>query len=992
MLKIQRASAGSGKTYTLAKTYILNLIAYPTGEDASGNKTWKLRNERQIEDGLKSILAITFTNKATNEMKQRIVGNLAQMATAKDMTLQEVKDKRIPYLLEFSKVIGADYKLIAATAETALKTLLNNFTYFKISTIDSFFQEILRTFAYEANINERYQVELDANLIADTAMEIAISELDTQPKNMGEAAFWLKELMHTKARTANTWNPFNKSEASVYGDIKDAILQLEKEDFKEIKDALYEYFKDPKHKALLIDTYIDLQQKALDERKNLLKDLKSKIGMIKHIIATQGYKNINENFRKSLEKVLKYNIYTKDNNPPKYEGFEMSGTVFTAKFTGDGTDLNKEAMDYIALFKEWQNPPADSYTKLWQVYGVMMPYLGLILEIKEYITNVLETNNLIKLSDTGYILSKIVGDDDAPFIYERLGNRIDSYLIDEFQDTSNLQWNVIKPLIKESLAKEKDNLIIGDPKQSIYRFRNADHKLITETVPATFRPHEEAGFTEEENTNWRSHENIVKFNNYVFRVLASMLNELSVKVGEGYDYTDLYSNVVQKSHHNEGKGYVSLRFMPSAKYASHVLPQIGPLVSSLLRRGYHQKDIGILVDKNDQGKEVISSLIEYNASGVGEVKIDFISEESLLVGSSPAVQIVIGILGRLANPGYALRKDVEVSERNNAKYYNWHKLKIEYQMYAAKHPELTHEQKILGFLDAEEFEDGLSELVAALPTPSVSSIVEMVIKTFVESPQREQEALYLSSLQDYVSEFEKNHHGGVYTFLEAWNLVKDKLSVSSPEGFEAVQVMTIHKSKGLEFKCVILPFANSKFSPEISKDEWRWVETGEKEGMEFPPVLPIKAGSNLMGSWHEDQYRKFRDQVITDVLNKYYVAFTRARNELYIFTQEPTKSGEGESLYDKLYRILTYSVTQEGVFKSGDYDKIIDISDLKKEEPQAEITYGSPFSPEEIEAEYKKDSEKEGPKRSTHYMEGYFINDSRPQLKSTVSKVLPSEM
>ena len=1012
MLKIQRASAGSGKTYALAKNYIQNLIGYKNNK-----KVWKLRNDRQIEDALNHILAITFTNKATNEMKQRIVKNLSLLSEAAHSPLSNKQIDKIPYLREFQNLFSSSIEEIGKASEYALKVILNNYSLFKISTIDSFFQEILRTFTYEANLNDSYQLEIDSSYVSDAAIDSTMQELDTHPSKMGNSTFWLKEIIRDEAKKSQKWNPFDKkpSSRSVYSNIRKTLTQLESEDFKEIKESLDNYFNHLGKKEQLPYLYSDFKNKASNEREVLLKKIYRLANDAEDLILKNNYSEsqISKNFFTHLKAAKE--LKPEESFGYQFNKIEKDQSVFLKKYRIENHPLDRVAMEIYANLKEWNTPSPNSFFKNWKIYGELIPYLGLILEVRTFLSKVLESQNIIQLSDTSYILKKIIGNDDAPFVYERLGNKIDHYLIDEFQDTSRMQWDIIYPLLNESEAKGEESLIIGDPKQSIYRFRNADHTLITKVVPEAFPTHKAAGFSIEDNTNWRSHTKIVKFNNYFFKLLASLITELSYKSGKPSDFNDLYSNVVQFPSNQEEKGYVEVRLYEKpieetevSSYDSNsddeiskdwfesvALNNIGPLISSLLERGYHQKDIGILVNTNEKGKNVVEYLVRYNETlPPSSPKIDFISEESLLVSSSPAVELIIDVLKKIAQPGLFFKTQNEEQPEENLgepgikrrPYVKWNQMKVNYNIFSMQHSDLPAAQRIISFLDQKEFDDSISALLESLPTPSLTSIIESVTDIFLDEEMKRSEGLYISSLQDLVNEYCANHPNDPATFLEWWQSRGCRMSVSSPSGMNAVQIMTIHKSKGLEFKCVILPFVTDSFLPNANKEEWRWIMTTPLEGMELPPVLPIKTNSNLIGSNHEHFYKEYFDQVLTDKLNMFYVAFTRARNELYIFSKKPGRASQ--SISDYLHQILTGKFLRDDIISEEEKISVISITDLNISDDNSLITLGIPLTSEEIKKEYLKEINPDLP--TTHYFKDYYINKQRPRLKSVVSRVSPS--
>lgn len=998
MLKIHKASAGSGKTYTLARSYIRSLLAY------NSEGKWRLRSEKQMEDAITHILAITFTNKATNEMKQRIISNLSRIAKGADLPPESPQMQDIPYIMYLHELTGEPYHKIAHSAKSALKVILNNYSLFKISTIDSFFQEILRTFTLEAEINDAYQVEIDSSYVIDAALNSAIHRLDSSPATMGNAAFWLKQIMLEEAKKSQSWNPFiqKTSAASAFAKIKEAMFQLDKEDFKDVRDRLYSFYDKSENSDHLLNFYINFEKKATSERRRIYKRIVTHLSKIKELIAGNNYpaESFHNTFRTQLPKIE--NFKYGDSLSIKFDNLLKNKSVFTAKYKTEGNPVDAEAMKMYGLIQKWQNPSPKSYYKNWLVYGPLIPYLGLILEVRFFLADMLESNNLIKLNDTAYILKKIIGDSDAPFVYERLGERIHNYLIDEFQDTSQMQWDVIKPLLEETEARGEESLIIGDPKQSIYRFRNACHNLISDIVPANFPGHIEAGLSREENTNWRSQTNIVKFNNFFFKILARELAPVSSRSGNSADFGKLYSNVVQYPYNQDGKGYVEIRWFDkndvirddgesaskdedSQWFENAALENVGPLIHSLIQRGYRQSDIGILVNTNTAGKKVVESLISFNESLPAEApKIDFISEESLYIASSPAVELIISVFKLLANPKPLSGPSEEKSDSrpsSESRYINWNRVKLSFSVYSHLHPSLSPSEKIMNFLNREGEDISVYSLLGDDTVPSLAALVELIAEVFMDEDLKKTEGLFIAAFQDLVNEYSQSRVNDPASFLEWWNAKGRNMSVSSPEGTDAVQIMTIHKSKGLEFRCLILPFATDSMVPSPNKDEWRWVEPQGLQKLDSPPVLPVKTGAELLGSPHQDIYKKYYDQVLTDALNLYYVAFTRARDELYVFTKLPQK--RGNYIQDFLLKILSAIPEYLDTISAEEKEDMIEAGDFVMDKETGVFSLGHPFTSEEIMAENLKKPEKSGVPR--HYFDSYFVNKTRPRLRSIAS-------
>lgn len=918
MLQLQRASAGSGKTYTLAKKYIWFLIAVRRHDGK-----WRLRSPKEIPEALAGILAITFTNKATNEMKQRIVEKLADLARARLGTLSEEEAGKIAYLNDFSRDLGTTPAAIGQACQDALSALLNDYSRFKVSTIDSFFQTILRTFAYESNLNDSYQVEIDTDYLATAAVDATLDDINSRTDE-SSASFWMDELIREDADSGKTsWNVFQKSNRndSIYTRLRKAVMKLENEDYKEIKESLDAYFDSPGDGSdPLQAAYTNARdmirrplEEALEKARKEARSLKALFRKFGLDPAVEGHRYLKGHLEK-LDR-LRFNQTEKTNIfAPLRIGTKDS--ALKKGVASEGADMIDEtAARMYEAYSEWLGLRERPEWRHWAVYSPLLPLLGLLGAVRRRMRDFLDAANMIQLGETNAMLRRIIGDDDAPFIYERLGSYIDHYLIDEFQDTSRLQWENLLPLLRESESRGEDNLIIGDAKQSIYRFRNADPSLISEAVPQAFPRHLATGLSKADNTNWRSDRTIVEFNNFFFHFL---IETLSGKTQGTVSLEELYRNVVQYASHRERKGYVEISFLTPGdddaverkrkadkskeeKLKEEALRRIGPLTESLLARGYRQRDIAFLVDTNELGKEVIRSLVEYNASlGKGGRRIEFISEESLLVSSSEAVGIIISVLDKMANGSDRRRRAAEGKEEGTVKA-DWDSIRCNFSFYALRHPELTPAEQLEGFLSEESPDDAINSMLADMQTVALPALVEAITENFVPPRMRGSQAVFIAALQDMVLEFCSRGAADIPSFLTWWNAKGQSRSISSPEGTDAVQVMTVHKSKGLEFKCVIIPFANSPFIPTSGKSEWKWVSPAScLEGFGLPPFLPVETRSALAGTEHEAVWTRYHDLVMMDRLNSIYVAFTRAVSELYVFTGKPVKSGSarlGEYLY-----------------------------------------------------------------------------------------------
>ncbi len=611
MLQLQRASAGSGKTYMLAKKFIEYFISV---KDEGGSR--RLRRPQELRDALCHILAITFTNKATNEMKLRIVDKLDALSR----WTPDIPLKRVDYLADFTDMFHCNPQDVATLCRHALKTLLSNYGDFKVSTIDSFFQTVLRTFAFEADLDDTYQIELDSNYVIQMGLDTTLDEIETNgDDSSSDGLAWVKDMMEKKASSGRGWNIFQKQATpnSIYSQVLKASGNLAREDFKEIREQLDAYFEEnPNFYATynkLCHFYEhDVREKhaAMQRAARAVRKAFSDAGLNMYATAGTYLAGRVDKMAQTWDwdyndKNLLFNIPEMTRKGPKNRVFDPR--VDNPCLNGPVEDeIEALVVEMYENFDEWRTEVFSDKLKRWRIYSATMPYVGLLQSVRGNARLFLTDSNTVELGETNSILNRIIGDDDAPFIYERIGNRLEHFLIDEFQDTSRLQWSNLRPLLAESEGKGNDNLIIGDAKQSIYRFRNADPSLITKKVPGQFASScGECGNTPAENTNWRSSRRIVEFNNLFFRFFTRQLSP---------DMERLYANTVQPPHHTDDYGYVKVQlFVPDSKAD---IPEhcalIPELIEDMLGRGYAMHDIAVLVDTKEQGGQIIDSIMAYN--------------------------------------------------------------------------------------------------------------------------------------------------------------------------------------------------------------------------------------------------------------------------------------------------------------------------------------------------------------------------------------------
>lgn len=939
MIQLQRASAGSGKTFTLARKFIGYLISRPdTPQDAGGPRL--ARSKGEILRSLRKILAITFTNMATTEMKQRIVDKLAALSLATNPGTQEQK---IDYLSDFKRDFRASTAQIADVCGMALEVVLNNFGDFNVSTIDSFFQSVLRTFAYETNLADTYQVEMDSDLLATVGIDTSLEEINAGGNP--PVRYWMERLMGKRREKGANWNVFARSsgKSALYQEFLASAKKMENESYKQNRQELDLYFKELQESGLTFrNVYERLEEtnerkvreahkrmkRAASEFLKMMENMSDDMGLNASPVRHAGAIMKSIPFGNKEMKTAEDDFLFKDS---KIENKLADGCVMLSaskKYTKTGkptklmsrygTEIERveaAAAPMYEAWMEWKRVQGEPRFLYWLLYRDTLLYLGLLQEIRRKVSDYLQDNGLVELSDTGVILRRIIDDSEVPFIYERLGAKLSHFLIDEFQDTSALQWENMSPLLRESVGRGEESLVIGDAKQSIYRFRNADSSIITERLPEEFAGnHAACGDSVEENTNWRSDKVIVEFNNYLFHSLASRVKDAYGQIGGA---SEVYAGVVQRPSHTAQSGLVSVKFVESCEATDQesddsgkaYFNDFGTLVGSLLSRGYRQRDIAFLVNTRKEGTQIIDTLMAYNASlPEGGERLEFVSEESLLVASSKAVTTVIAVLRAISEPHGV--KLVDEKERHRKGLGSWEQIGGHFHLYVMQHggtptPELLEQFKeSIGSTDDPSLK--LQQAVASMQTNTLPALIEMAISMYVDKEQAEREAPYISALQDMVLEYSERNPTDVASFLRWWQTTGNRRSITSPKDIDAIKVMTIHKSKGLQFKCVIVPGVSFRFSPTANKTEWLWVEPDASvgddgaTGIPLPPKVPVESqrlGSLLKkneenpllgeGELHREVFAEYAHAYMMDVLNKVYVAFTRTEEELHIYVPMP---------------------------------------------------------------------------------------------------------
>lgn len=789
MIEILKASAGSGKTFTLARKYIMLL----------------LQNEDRY--AYRHILAVTFTNKATEEMKSRILKELHTMA---------VSPEKSDYYNDFVPSYYVDSAGLRKAAGTVLCNILHDYSAFAVSTIDRFFQQTLKAFSREIGQFASYQVELDRNSLISESVDRVLDSMTGGQKDEKKLK-WL---------TDNSISQIEKGEGYKLDFLlKNVAMRLKSEEHRTLveaegldEDVIYgeenlqrlaegcERVCDDYLKALkeaVGDVSAAFRQAGIDPFDTSRHFMSNCLNKYLSISDSAQIPCITESFRANAEDTEKWF--------PKAKA-HLKGMVTS--------EMTSALSRFISLFDHEYKVYNTALLLKGQVYG-----FGIANELHREFEALMKEKNVLCLDDSNSILKNIIDGTETPFIYEKLGVRYEHFLLDEFQDTSNVQWENFRPLLKNSIDSGFYNLIVGDVKQSIYRFRNSDWKLLRDEVSGSF-----GSMVKEDTlkTNWRSFGNIVRFNNSFFEVASGALDsKLGYEKGEGV-ISGIYEDVSQKVA-KKSDGAVKLTFCSQEDELQAVLNS----VNTALEHGYSYKDIAILVRWNKVGAEVASYLIAN--------KVRVVTDDSLQISSSLTVRRLVSLLSSIDNPDDTMAR------------------------YLAEHLDVSIPEHC----------------------PSVIDLCEDLLRKLRDYNKDlfDSEVLYVQSFMDILKDYLAKNGNSLHSFLKDWE--GNKQSISSPKTGDAVRVMTVHKSKGLDFPYVIVPFTEGiqlyKFDKKWCRPDVKGTALDGVAGGIYDVVLSSRSEETLFSS----HYRNEMLMQYVDNINVLYVALTRAAECMEIVSSMP---------------------------------------------------------------------------------------------------------
>jgi len=811
------ASAGSGKTYRLAQEYIATAI------ETTNSFTFQ------------KILAVTFTNKAAEELKDRIISFLNDTSTAPDSD---------SFLVALCEKTTLDAKTVRQRCENVLQTILNNYSRFAVSTIDTFTQKLIRSFSKDLELSNNYEVELDEDKVKVWVSKSIIADVGLDPILSDVLNNWCSHILNQERSIGNIEKDLAEYTATAMSE--KAIIYANS--FEDISD----------------ESFKELENKINKEQKDFLKTYASKIDELKALlqqagINTQSFKSkskgplilLDKPFKSLLTDKLKerfLKLLDIDNLMPK---------------EGDGISFLEEHHPKIVEFATYTLEHVERYCSN-EIILKNLYLLRLHVFLRRKLKSYSEEHNTLLIADFNKIISEQVLQENADFIFEQLGNRFNYIYIDEFQDTSILQFHNFLPLISNALATGGKVILVGDPKQAIYSFRGGEQELI-ERLPAVLNPNENPFIDQEAHVlnshyvadnltqNYRSRKNIIDFNNKLCGALYQVFKETSETFNnstqEHTSKTDTDGRVQYRSLKTED--YKNIDITPADASLNYVLEDI----KKLKQQGYEYKDMALLLRTSAEINTCVNFFVEKN--------IPFVSDKSLLIKNTPVVKGILGLLKLHQDPNDAVGKSYVLEYFS--KEYNTQAFDVAQQLFTKS-----------GFNSKALKEVYKLNLQALFATPSVYTIVGNIYNAL--SKDNTAAPSHMHFFFEYCYAYLQNNGENLDGLIEDWDTKEYSLKLA--DEINAVRLLSVHKSKGLQFPCVFLPFVN-------------WSDIGGTGGVQFwsklseqyaPLSWSFLEGSKSLASnsTFESAFTIATTKELNNTANNFYVACTRAEDFLSI--------------------------------------------------------------------------------------------------------------
>ena len=851
--KVFQASAGAGKTFTLIKEYLKICL-----------------KSEGMASAYKSILAITFTNAAANEMKEKIVKELNGIINS---SLQEPTDMEKALLKE----IGISDDELKRNAQRLLTCIIHDYSSFCVSTIDAFVQKLSRTFAHDLGLPNQYTVSIDNDEIAEAVVEIIGQQIGKENEFLTRLLSDFSDNQFDQQRSTNLQQPLNDFVKKL---LTEKVYQREEKN--NITNQLqYEqtihFLKDKTHGFEDKVQQTVGQFKALRKKYDLI-DADFSFGANGFVgylnkLANRNYEPLSSRFLTVIE---------------KGECFSAAGVKRFGKPAISA--MNAVLLPVLQELKSFYEKEYGKYL-FYKTQRDTLYLYALRTQIRLAFEQLADDEEIVHISEFNKLLSEVMGDFTVPFVYERIGERFRHVFVDEFQDTSVLQWQNLLPLIDNGLSAGQMSLVVGDGKQSIYRFRSGEVEQIVNLPKIYALPKDERKPVFEQyernlkdnfdfenlDTNYRSFANVVRFNNAFFESVYQryLTPELQKVYVDKKNNSDQGVEVFQKNAKKQD-GLVQVELYDAENEIDYCFKRIEFLIRELTENyGYRYEDITVLTRKTKSGSDI--------ANYLNERGIPVISKVSILLQSSDKVQLMLSTLN------YLIHDDVQTNIANLLYYW-------QLNLHPDFHGDVSH------WLDSvKEIVEGTKaiEAVMGIGKPGILAdalskatclfdLCASLLRIFHLDTVRD---AFINYFMEEVFKFQSGTMEGIDEFLKFWEAKKDELAVKSIES-NAVKIMTIHKSKGLEFPVVIYPDAiiNLDKRLQTSKAPEEWLRP---EDLDFEPIPNVdkvmfkldKTAKNMgqkAAEWVEKEEASNR----LDNLNLLYVAFTRAKQRLYVIAEQ----------------------------------------------------------------------------------------------------------
>lgn len=830
-VSIYKASAGSGKTFRLTIEYLKIVLSKPFH--------------------YKKVLAITFTNKATAEMKSRILEQLHELS----------QGKAIDYATILSEELQLSATEIKERARQAEQYILHDYNRFSVMTIDAFFQTILKAFAKELGVAYNYNVELDIERIKRLAIERMFAELDENT----DLRSWLRSYVQDKIRDGRSW------------DIAKDILTLSQQMFQESffftqKSELAKWSNKEfvKRFSQRLRAYMEDYEKGLkrigEEAYKLIEGADLKIDDF-----TQKQRGVAGFFHKLATGQIVVEITSSYHHKPIDNPGAWCSKTTKPEIKQRIAALYPELNALLKKLHDWVNVGGSRYQSC-DLVRKNLYVMGIFSDMARHIYEILHEEEKILLSESNKLLYEMIANNEVPFIYEKTGNQYLYFLWDEFQDTSQMQWHNLKPLLANAIAEGNPCLIVGDVKQAIYRWRNSDWEILGTQVATSFTETE----TITMQHNWRSRKAIVAFNNALYSLLPKALEE-HLEAGDSV-ITALYKDADQIAMRNKTEeGYVHFSYLQNSEVFTDrelILNELPKWVEQIQQSGVSAEDIVFLVRKNEEAVAIADYFTKLKERKDG-INYNVVSEYALLLENSLVVKILITAL------------------------YFYQTKEAYYEVFL---------EKLMPYLSEgnEKFKTWKQYAETKRCCTSLDQLVQRAIRVF-KLAELGAEELYLMAFEEFVNTTIQKQNANLNDFLLIWEADKRKLSITPDEQIPAMRIMTVHKAKGLEFHTVILPFVDKNLEGfQSGENLWQKADfspLNEVSSLLIPFEKKLQK-STFAQAYNEEMCRKYIDE-----LNVLYVATTRAVCNLIMIGVEKSR---GTFLSGMLYKIIEQA--QDGSF------------------------------------------------------------------------------